>query len=138
MNKATTNKCGHVFVVVVCENMFLLYLDKLQGVKLLGDSVKAYVKLYKGLSNLLCINFYDIIIHITCFHSNILDKSLETQKTHSETSSNGFPHTAHLCDKTSNYLRWSWLLDHLKNSFSFSSVCCYASLITHPLKFSPS
>lgn len=73
----------HVFIVVVCENMYLFYLGKLLKVKLVGDKVKVYVEFYKGLPHLLCINFYDFIIHITHFHCNIFDSRAWKFKKHS-------------------------------------------------------
>ena len=82
-------------------------------------------------------NFYIFIIHIILSLNHIKQHIYKKQKNTLQDISNGFPYTVHLCDKTTNDLQLSLLVDHLKNLPSFNFICYYAQYITHPLKVSP-
>ena len=59
-NKIIMNLSDHGFF---CKNMFLLFLEKYLGLKLLGHRVEVYVKLSKNLFNVLCTNVSIFITH---------------------------------------------------------------------------
>lgn len=128
MNKATMDTCYHVLLLLCLKICFhFTWVNHQEW----HYWVKVYVTIYKGLPNLLCINLYDFIIHITHFPCNILDDRVWKCKEHSpsKTSLKDLPCAAQLWDKTLKDLQLACLVDHLKNSSSVSSMCYYALLI---------